>query len=286
VAGLLREVLETDTPAGRAAAARALGRLDASESSPLLAIALADADLWVRYYAARSAAASGAAALDAALAERGLHDPAVPVRIAALQALMEVGGPLALLTLAALVDDPEPEIRLAMLEALGGSGHPDAVHALGAAVAAGDAETRRAVLLSLGGEAAAALAPELAALARAERDAEVARGAVFALLRAGTVDAARRLCRLAAEPALRGACVEALARLPVDRLDVLAGELHAGGEAVAEAILAAVAHMRGPAAERLAAGALDHPSPAVRRAAEQALSRLDLRAAVDGARHA
>jgi HEAT repeat protein len=281
-AAVLREVLDGDTPACRAAAARAAGRLPPDEAAPLLAGALDDADLWVRYYAARAAAAAGAAELGAALAERARRDPAVPVRIAALQALAELGGAPAFPALAELAYDPEPEVRTAALAALGRAEGPDALRALRTALHADDAEARRTVVESVDGAAAAALAADLAGVARAERDPVLARGAVFALLRAASPGAVHLLATLAAEPALRGACVEALARLPGDRLELLGPELRGESEEVREVILAALGHARGPAAERLAAGALDDPSPAVRRAAELALARLDLRAAAGG----
>ena len=284
-AAVLREVLRGDTPACRAAAARAAGRLPPDQAAALLAEALADGDLWVRYYAARAAAAAGAARLAAALAERARRDPAVPVRIAALQALAELGGAPAVPALAALADDPEPEVRLAALAALGGADHPEALRVLRAALRADDAEARRTVLESVEG-AAPALAADLAAVARAERDPVMARGAVFALLRAASPEAVRLLAALAAGPALRDACVQALARLPADRLEILAEGLRTGRGEAREAILDALGHARGAAAERLAAGALDDPSPAVRRAAELALARLDLRAAADDAGHA
>jgi HEAT repeat protein len=285
VPGVLRDVLRDDTAPCRAAAARALARLASDEAGELLSVALADRDLWVRYYAARSAGAAGAAELAAGLAGLARHDPVVPVRIAALQALGEVGGPEAAEVLAALAEDPEPEIRLAALGALGGAAHPAALRALGTALRSEAPDARRMALEGLGSDAAAALAEEVAAAARTAAEPAVARAAAFALLRAASPESVRLLCGLAAAPPLRETCVEALARLPGERLDLLADALRGGSPEVRGAVLAALGHRDDAGAERLAATAADDPDPGVRRAAALALARLDLRAA-GGAGHA
>jgi HEAT repeat protein len=277
----LAEALRSAPATTRAAAARAAARLAPAEAAALLPAALADGDLWVRYYAARSAGALALGAVAPALAELALRDPAVPVRIAAVEALAAAGAGDALPVLVSLADAPEPDLSLAALAALGRTAHPEALRALRGALASDDPDLQRPALDALAAEAAAALAAEVAGAARATRDGGVADAAVFALARAGSADAARHLCALAAEPALRERCVQVLAALPEARLDVIAEELREGDEAAREGILGALAHRPGPG-ERLAAAALDDPYPAVRRAAAQALTRLDLRAAAAG----
>jgi HEAT repeat protein len=276
IAAVVGEALRGAAAPERAAAARALARLEPGDAAPLLPGALADPDLWVRYYAARSAGAARLAELAPALVEVARQDPAVPVRIAAVQALGEVGSAA---SAAALADDPEPEVRLAVLAVLAGTADEEALRVLRPALAADDETVRRAVLEGLGPEAAGALGDEVAAAARAARDPATARAAAYALLRAGSPESQRRLCALAAEPALRDTCVEVLARTPAGGMELLAGALREGDAAAREAILAALPHLAAPAAARLAAAVLDDPAPTVRRAAALALSRLDLRTA-------
>jgi HEAT repeat protein len=234
----------------------------------------------VRYYAARSAGALGLAPLAPALTRVALHDPAVPARVAAAEALGTAGADDDVVpVLVSLARDPEPDVATAALRALGGSTHPDALAALRAALAA-DHEPQCAVLRGLGSRAAAAaLAREVAGVARAARTAVAAALATAALEWARSPEAIRLLAGLAAEPWLRERCVQLLAALPGEQDAVLGEELRQGGEEAREAILDALAHRPGPAAERLAAAALDDPSPRVRRAAGHALLRLDLRAA-------
>jgi HEAT repeat protein len=76
--------------------------------------------------------------------------------------------------------------------------------------------------------------------------------------------------------------VQALARVPEPLLEVLAEALRDGDEATRQAVADALAHVPHARAERIAAAALGDASPAVRRSAELALARLDLRATVAG----
>ncbi|HEU4562604.1 MAG TPA: HEAT repeat domain-containing protein [Longimicrobium sp.] len=281
--GALRDVLASGTGTARAAAARALAQVGPRDAAELLPGALADTDLWVRYYAARSAGSLGTASLVPRIAELALRDPAVPVRIAAAEALGAIATAEAVAALAAVAEDTDPELRLAALGALARAGGQAALPVLRAALAADDPGARQRVIDALGPQAAQALAAELAAVARETRDEDVATAAVFALLRGGTAETVHLLCRLAAEPRLRGCCVQALARVPDPLLEVLAEELGEGDEAAREAVASALAHVPHARAERIAAMALGAASPAVRRSAELALARLDLRATVAGA---
>ncbi|MFL5384067.1 MAG: HEAT repeat domain-containing protein [Longimicrobiaceae bacterium] len=278
-AAVLAEALRSATAVTRWAAARAAAALAPADAGPLLSAALADGDVWVRYFAARSAGALGLAPLGPTLAEIAVHDPAVPPRIAAITALKSAGGPGSVPVLLSLVHDPEEDVALNAWSTLGRSTHPDALRALGEAVASGDPDVQRVALQGLNPRAAAALAEEIARVARATGDDRVGTSALFALQEAGSAGAIRLLCGLAAEPRLRERCVQLLAGFPGEQDEVLGEELRQGGEEAREAILDALAHRPGPAAERLAAAALDDPSPRVRRAAGHALLRLDLRAA-------
>lgn len=281
-ADALAAVLASGTGTARAAAARALARLAPGDAAPLLSRALADPDLWVRYYAARSAGSLRLAPAAPRLVELALGDPAVPVRIAAAEALGTIGTPQAVAALCTVAGDADPEPRRAALGALARTGSPAALPVLRAAVAGDDPEARRTTVDALSPKAAAALAAGLARAAGETRDEEDAAAIAFALLRGGSAGTVHTLCRLAAEPRLRGCCVQALARVPEPLLDVLAQALREDGEAAREAVVEALAHVPPPRAERMAAAALADPSPAVRRGAELALLRLDLRATAAG----
>jgi hypothetical protein len=103
----------------RAAAAAAMAQAEGPEVSACLIEALADADSWVRYFAARSlgrhAAAEGAEALSAL----ALGDKAQHVRIAAVEALGRIGGEAAARAVSRLADSAEPDLARAAARALG-----------------------------------------------------------------------------------------------------------------------------------------------------------------------
>ena len=93
VVRILAEAMKKDTPRVRAAAAVALGNMDEAEALPILLDALADDDAWVRYFASRSL---GKLALSESLwplAAVARSDRFNHVRIAALEALGNIGGP-------------------------------------------------------------------------------------------------------------------------------------------------------------------------------------------------
>jgi HEAT repeat protein len=93
---LLIRALQTDVPAVRAAAAGALARCPADFATSHLVNALADKDAWVRYFAARSLAHHASPAALDVLAEIARFDPAVYVRVAAIEALGAIGNSEAL----------------------------------------------------------------------------------------------------------------------------------------------------------------------------------------------
>lgn len=274
----LREALREGGPSVRAAAARALGRVSPAEGAALLEVALGDRDLWVRYYAARSAAALSLPDLAAPLCGLAAHDPAVPVRIAAIQALGRLRAPEAVSALAPLAGHADPEVSGAALAALGGIEHADALPPLAATLRSGDAERQRIVLEALSEGSAARLREEVAHAARTAGDPGVVRAAASALLRAGSPEAVIALCRMAADPLRCDPCIEVLSGAGERALPQLGEGLRTEREEIRGAIVSALGRMRHPAAQRLLAAALEDPAPAVRGAAAHALGRWDLRA--------
>ena len=91
----LADALAADTPPVRAAAAGALAKFDdATAAGTLLAAALNDSDVWVRYFAVRSLMAIGKhGELRESLIHIAAHDPAAQVRFAALEAVEDCGSP-------------------------------------------------------------------------------------------------------------------------------------------------------------------------------------------------
>src|SRR5215212_6296774 len=126
----LADGLHDQTPLVRIAAARAFAHVEDAQAVSLLMGALQDQDVWVRYYAVRSLGHQKAAEAVDALEQLARMDAAQQVRIAALDALGQIGGQHALAALAPFAAHEDLELARAAISALGAINHPDAQSAL------------------------------------------------------------------------------------------------------------------------------------------------------------
>jgi HEAT repeat protein len=279
----LLEALAAGPPRARAAAARALGRVDSARSRASLRGALADGDAWVRYFAARALGDLQDKDAVAALAERALHDPAMHVRIAAIDALGAVGSAETVAVLKSLVRDHHGEISAAAVGALGRlaavDGLPDIQHALRAT----DANLRTAAVSALAAHGSVDAVMLLEWTAAADADAEVAKGAVAALGAvtgaggAGADAALAALTTLLADRTRRENVIDTLARLPRSRIaDVARGLRHADPE-IRRATIDVLARFHDEEATRCLSAALTDEARSVRDAAVRTLMRIGSR---------
>lgn len=272
--------LQRETAHARAAAARALARIESAESVRLLTQALADPDHWVRYFAARSLGehTDGAdlPALDA-LAE---HDVLVPVRIAAIDALGARGRGSAVAPLLRCASAVEPEVAAAALRALGRLGRPEVLDTLRSAARAGEVERRLAAIDGLGVHGSAEAAAQLEWLAAADHESGVADRAVRALTdmatagaqgAEGAIDALLAVCAVAER---RDAATAGLSQLPPEALPRVARGLTHADAAVRRHTVDVLARVRRPEATRHLATALGDPDASVRETAAVAVMRL------------
>jgi HEAT repeat protein len=117
-AEVLVTALQGDDAEVRVAAVKALGRVDDSAACAALIDALRDPDLWVRYFAVRSLAAQRAPSATTALERLALTDPSPPVRIAAIEALVEIGQDGSRAVLIGLTSAEPLEVAAAAMTAL------------------------------------------------------------------------------------------------------------------------------------------------------------------------
>jgi HEAT repeat protein len=111
-----------ETPSVRAAAARALGNMDAPQADRQLIAGLADEDVWVRYFSARALGRRRSPDSVAALEKVVEQEQFNHVRIAALDSLGQIGGGRVAGIAAGLVRDDDPDVARAAQGALGKSG--------------------------------------------------------------------------------------------------------------------------------------------------------------------
>ncbi|MDB4874957.1 MAG: fold-4 domain protein [Gemmatimonadetes bacterium] len=276
----IHETVTSDSDATvRAAATRALGQSASDDSLRTLVTAARDPNLWVRYFAARAMSRRGTAHADVltALAECATRDQAVPVRIAAIEALGALRASTMLCVLLPLVRDPETGVACATIATLGDFDTGETRAALAFALSEDEVARQRAALDAVGRQRAEHAVDAVQAIARATRDSVLRAHAVQTLAAIGNTAAIHALTTLGTDRRLRELVVAALAGLTEEQVPALRDEMTTAVETVRELVVEAFGRMKHSAAGRCLAGALDDPSAAVRLAAARALGRLDLR---------
>lgn len=276
------EVVAGDSDATvRAASTRALSRSTSDESLLALVSATRDANLWVRYYAARSLANRRSLHADvlAALAECATRDPTAPVRIAAIEALGAIGAPAMLPVVTLLTQDHETEVATAAITALGQFAPSSTQAALLQTLTGVDMQRRHAALDAVARYGAAndlSIATAVSAVAQETRDDELRQHAMRTLGAIGNRFAVDSLVALGGNGRLTGFVVGVLSELNESQVSLLRETLANGGDRERQLVVDALARMRHGGAAPLLTVALNDASPIVRLAAARAIGRLDL----------
>jgi HEAT repeat protein len=280
----LLERIDDDHPSVRGAAASACVRVEHDSRLDALLHAVNDADSWVRYAALKALSAIGAKAALPVVMQRLHTDPAVPVRLAAIDALGRLDPPEALEVLEPLARSHEQDVARAAIGALGYVARPEALAALERAARAAHPWQRLAAVDALARRVDTKVTDILQWAAAADDDSDVVRAAIDALTRVGLregerqgSDATRALIALTEEPTRRRMAIAALGSLPPRRIDdVAAGLRHPSAHARCASV-EALGRMRHPDASRAIESALNDPSPTVRLAAVAELKHLGTR---------
>lgn len=272
----LVNALERETPKVRAAAARALGQMDCTLAYTHLLKALRDKDLWVRYYAARAIGWNGYAEAIDTLAELAHRDPSTIVRIAAVEALGQIGGPRVVSFLAPIVDDSNASNDLvrAALTALGQVGHPNSLPPLLSALRSEDLFRRVCAVKALGKRGGQDVESILQDLAATEADVTVVFAAIEALSQLATPEAIAALLELTTNPIRNEACIIALANLGEKQVEAIGQGLYHFNHEVRCATVEVLTRLRCPRASELLITALDDREQIVRLAAVNGLEHL------------
>ncbi len=265
ISDTLTHALRHDTPAVRAAACRSLALASPAQTQALLARALGDADVWVRYFAAKALASEPSleSATEEALEHAAREDKGTQVRIAAVDALARHGGAGRLTLFASLVESEETDLARAALKALGASRNRDAIPILVAALDRDEGEIRRAAILALG-ETGEEMAIEPLARAVMEQEGELATSALEALGRLDHPDAIAALVDLTRWPRWRETCMTVLTRQARERTEWVAQGLHHENLDVRRTIVEVLSRVRHRQATNALQNALTDEEPAVR----------------------
>ena len=275
-------VLEKDTPRVRAAAAQALGSMDAAEADALLRRAAADPDMWVRYFAASSMGRQhDRSALDV-LRHIAAADPAPPVRIAAIEAIGGICGDGALDILSPLIEE-DGDIGLAAIRAAACIGTEETIATLRGVLRSRDAARRTAAVEAIAACGGAEAIEPLQWTASSDADPSVIRAALGGL---GTIansntaassTAVRALVSLLSDSTRRGAAMDVAARLAPTAIPVLAESLATDDPPIRRGVVEALGRLSHSVASAYLQKALNDADAAVRREAVRALSRLGTR---------
>jgi HEAT repeat protein len=279
VLGVLAAALENETPRVRAAAASAFAQIESALALPYLLKGLNDSDAWVRYFAARAIGQHGYSESLDALIKLAQTDGARQVRIAAVDALGEIGGPRAVAVLVSLFEATEPDLMGAALQALGHIGHTDALPPLLEALRSTDQARRLKALQALGERGGEGVADTLQWVAAADTDAMVAQAAIEALTRLATPEAINALITLTADGARRADSITALVHLGERNLEAIGRGINHPQASVRRAVVEALGRMKSPLASELLMQALDDSEASIRLAAVSALGYLGSRTA-------
>lgn len=277
---VLADALARDTPRARAAAARALARVDDNGAVALLLAALRDHDPWVRYFSARSLGERRDGGKLPELAEAAEGDTAQPVRIAALGAIGSRGVPVPTGPLVRSAADENPEIAAAALLALGRLGGDAALHVLRDAARNPDARRRTAAIGGLSALATPEAVAELEWVAAGTLDPASIEEAVGALaaIAAGSGAAGPlavdSMVALFADAERHVHAARAVAGLPLELVPRVARGLSHPQPAVRRRTVDALASFRRAEATRLLEPAFSDAEPEVREAAAVAVMRL------------
>ena len=272
----LINALERETPKVRAAAARALGQMDCTLAYTHLLKALQDKDPWVRYYAARTIGWNGYSEAIEALAELADQDPSTLVRIAAVEALGQIGGSRVVAYLAPIIEDTKASNDLvrATLNALGQVGHPNSLPPLLSALRSEDLFRRVCAVKALGKRGGQDVESILQDLAATDTDVTVVFAAIDALAQLATPEAIASLLELTTNSSRSEACIIALANLGETQVEAIGTGLYHFNLEVRCATVEVLTRLRCPRASELLITALDDQEQIVRLAAVNGLEHL------------
>jgi HEAT repeat protein len=269
IVGRLTTALASDTPKVRAAAARAMAHIDKANALPALLKAINDNDPWVRYFVARSLGNHRDPGGLEPLSQLVRFDKFSPARIAALEALGEIGGEQAVAVAAAAAESGDSELVHAALAVLGHIRHEDALPPLIVASRSADALIRVSALSALGQRGGDEVLEHLQR-AVMDEDGKVSEKAIEMLGKVATDGAIAALIDLVANSLRREAAIAALAHAQ-DRVGQVAEGLSHQKPEVRAGVVEALARMKRERAYELLKSALRDSDATVRLSAASAL---------------
>jgi HEAT repeat protein len=269
----LLHAIRDEAPRVREAAAHSLANMHDPAALPVLRDMLSDRSQWVRTFAVRALGDQDCREALDVISRLATEDPAIPVRIAAIEALGRIGGQEKVGFLAEKARDEDQNVARAALLALGSIGGPDSLAIILSAIKTPDQATRVDAVKALQSHGGPRAVEALQAAAM-DTDPLVSRAAAHALAGLDTEEAVYCLLQLTAEQRCREACLEALAKVGRQRVQWVARGLRHPEVRVRLAILEVLAGIKDPEATSHLLKSLHDPAEPVRMAALSWLNRI------------
>ncbi|MCC7424444.1 MAG: HEAT repeat domain-containing protein [Planctomycetaceae bacterium] len=262
----------------RKAAARGLAHLSsAAVCSPLLGAVL-DPDPWVRYEVVRSLGIRRALEAREVFLQLAVNDPAIPVRIAAIEGLLTTADSTLEPQLLEWAQSPDPDIAQAAIRGLGRFHSPNALRILLSSIESAHVATRRNAIHALAASGQTGAVDALSRLAAADPERPIRHAALSALAEVPNPQAVSALIAALERPDLRTPAIDALIRLPENRIGELSAGLRHSSVDVRRSVVSALERVSSATAAELLQTATCDPARIVRMAALRAIGRHSLSA--------
>ena len=283
---LLVAAMANDTPRARAAAAQGLAHAQRADAIEALRGGVEDVDPWVRYFSVTSLGRQADQASLPLLKRVAAEDGAPQVRIAAIDAIGEIGVASdadAVPMLAAFAEAPDDGLAIAALRALGAVEGASALQPLRRALSAAQPDRRLAAAAAIARRGGPPAVELLRWMAAADADPQVMRAAIEGLSRIAigatphAASAVAAIATVASDPARRADAIAALARVPEPVIPRVGDALSSREPSVRRAVLEALGRRAHPTASAYVVTALEDGDASVRQLAVTILSRLGSR---------
>jgi hypothetical protein len=204
-----------------------------------------------------------------------MSDPAHQVRIAAIEALGQLGRVQSVPLLSLITQLPHADLAQAALAALGQIGHPDALLPLLTTLHSSGREYSLKALYALRRHPTTEVIEALQRIATIDEDAVIVSAVLGVLAEMATAESVVALIGLMIHPKRRKQCVELLSQLSEVNIPLVAGGLKHRHVGVRLAIVEVLAQMRHPLATQYLLGVLKDDEVSLRLTAVTCLGELE-----------
>lgn len=264
---VLKDAIKQDTVKCRIAAVKALAFVDDKNVFNVLLDCLEEKETWVKINAIRSLVFHRYHEAIEKFIELAEKENSIPVKIAALEAIGEIGGAQAVSVLSKYTDNENDDISFLAIKFLGKVNHPNAIQPLIYLLKSTNPKKRVEALKSLSNSQDESVAKQIQWVAATDNDYEVRKEAAKSLRSIESQESIKALINLTADKELREIVIKLLSTLPIQKLYMLHAGISNFNSTVKTATLEILSRMKNIDATEMIASCLDDSDPFIRYAA-------------------